>query len=259
MTSPVGGTVGNIVYAYVDETGDRGTAARSSRFFAMAGVAVGSEHLHLMRDEMAAIKTALRVPPNKGLHWSEHAKSFARRQYVSERLGGLPMVVNYVVFEKAAIPTGSGIFGDHVLFYNYAAGLTMERLLLTARDWTGGPRPVKVQFAHVKGFDHTDTLAYFGIKRVKDVSWMPWHLLHGAVSFDGAGSFDGLQVADAYAGLLKAAIVADELGGYEEHHLLRVRQQIRRYRGTTWGGGFKVMALPNCMQSLPWWPPTGLD
>ena len=54
------------------------------------------------------------------------------------------------------------------------------------------------------------------------------------------------------------AIVPDEYGGLEEHHLLTIKHQIRRHREIAWGAGFKVMALPGTMEQLPWWSTAGL-
>lgn len=65
-------------------------------------------------------------------------------------------MIVYVIVEKAAIPAGSGMHTDHVIFYNYAAGMMMERLLLTAKDWPGGGRDVIVRFGHVRGVNHSE-------------------------------------------------------------------------------------------------------
>ncbi|HWF21394.1 MAG TPA: hypothetical protein VG226_04560, partial [Acidimicrobiales bacterium] len=67
------------------------------------------------------------------------------------------LMIVYVVVEKAAIPATSGMYTDHVLFYNFAACMAMERILLAARDWQGGTRDVIVRFGHVRGFDHSQT------------------------------------------------------------------------------------------------------
>jgi hypothetical protein len=224
----------------------------------MAGVTVASENEAAMRAAISTCRQTMGVPG--GIHWVDHLKVFPRRQYAMSQLAGLPGVrVNYVLFEKAAIPTASGLHNDHVLFYNFAAGLMMERLLLTAKGWPGGPRSINVKFGHVKGFDHTETLAYFATKSVKDPNWIGWHLLNGAVKFVPTAKYDGIQCADMYAGALNLAISIDRYGGYEPQHLLAIRHQIRRHNNRTWGAGFKAMALPNSIQGLPWWPATGLD
>jgi hypothetical protein len=224
----------------------------------MCGLAVADEDDTALRAAVQTCRAKLGVPENKALHWQEHAKKYSRRQYVAAQFSALPLVVNYVVFEKAAIPAASQLWNNHLAFYNYAAGILMERLLLTARDWPGGPRKLVAKFGHVRGVDHADTLAYFEVKRAQAEPWVPWHLLSSPAQFVGAGAYLGMQAADQYAGMLGAALIPDELGGYEQHHLLAVSHQIRRCDGRAWGYGFKVMGRPGCMESYPWWPTSGL-
>jgi hypothetical protein len=248
-----------LVRAYVDETGDRGTSARASRYFAMVAVVIADEDDPALRSAISTCRIQLSVPANKPLHWAEHVKRFPRRQYVAGRLAAVPgVVLNYVVVEKAAIPLHVGFRTDQVLFYNYIAGLLVERMLLTAADWPGGARDVVATFGHVRGFPHRQTLEYLDKKRANQSGWIPWNLLRGMPKFLGAGQLDGLQAADQYAGMLRAALEPDEFGGYEQHHLLAVRHQLRRVDGETWGHGFKVIAQPRVMESYPWWPAGGL-
>jgi hypothetical protein len=136
--------------------------------------------------------------------------------------------------------------------------MTMERILLAARDWHGGTRNAIVRFGHVRGFDHSKTSSYFSLKAKTD-QWVPWNRLHGAVHFDDQAKWDGLQAADQYAGMLNAALRPDQFGGYEESHLLRIRNQIRRDgAGKSWGWGFKVLGNSTTFTSLPWRPDAGL-
>ncbi|GAA1602984.1 DUF3800 domain-containing protein [Actinoplanes couchii] len=212
------------LYAYVDETGDRGVSTKSSRFFSMAGVVVAAEKEPDMRSVVADLRTTFQIPTNKPLHWKDNVKVYPKRQLVSQLLGALDdLQVNYVIFEKAAIPTTSVLCVDQAAFYNYVAGMMMERLLLTACYWPGGARAIKATFGHVRGFNHDDTTAYLVRKRNTDPSWIPWRLLHGSVKFEDTSRYDGLQVADQYAGMLHSAICPDQYGNYEEHHLLRNR------------------------------------
>ena len=115
-----------------------------------------------------------------------------------------------------------------------------------------------VRFGHVRGFDHTETTNYFGLKRSL-MGWLPWERLQGQVHFDDQAAWDGLQAADQYAGMLNVAIRSDPFGGYDEHHLMRVRHQVDRSpRGQSWGWGFKVLGNEATFRSLPWWPTEGL-
>ncbi len=247
-----------LLRAYVDETGDRGTSASSSPFFAMAGVVVAVEDEPALRQTVRQLRADLKVPATKPMHWREHVKTFERRQHVAACLVRHPIVVNYVVFEKAAIPQNAYLRRDQMVFYNYAAKLMLQRLLLTAEAWPSGPGRLTATFGHVRGFDHANTRAYLRTIAARE-RWRPyWQLLDGIVQWADSRTYDGLQVADQYAGMLSVALRADQFGGFDPHHLLAVRHQIRRDGGRSWGAGFKVLAQRDAMESYPWWPSTGL-
>lgn len=245
-----------LIRAYIDETGDRGTSASASPYFAFAAVMVAEEDEPHMRAALSQLRRDLKCPPGKALHWKDHVKVYPRRQHVARTLSQLPGIqIVYVVVEKAAIPAQAGMRQDQTIFYNFAAGIAMERLLLGAREWRGGARDVAVKFGHVRGFDHRTTCDYFEIKRRTGPHWMPWHLLRGSVKFEDQAKWDGLQAADQYAGMLSAAIRPDRFGGFEPAHLLSVRHQLRRAGdGTSWNYGFKFLGNPATFTSMPWWP-----
>ncbi|MFI5712500.1 hypothetical protein [Kribbella sp. NPDC051620] len=158
---------------------------------------------------------------------------------------------------RRLLSAGDLIRGDQVAFYNYVAGLILEGILLTAGAWRGGRRDVVVTFGHVRGFPHEETLAYFEKLRAGAVDPEVWEHLRSKPRFLGAGQLDGLQAADQYAGM-RAALEPDEFGGFEHHHLLAVRHQLRRYEGESWGHGVRVIAVPGLMEAYPWWPVEGL-
>jgi hypothetical protein len=223
----------------------------------MSGLVMASEEDPLMRAAVGHCRAAFKIPYGKAFHWKDHVKTYPRRQLVARKLSGIQgACVNYVIIEKAAIPATAGMYNDHATFYNYVAGLMMERLLFTADTWPGGPRDIMVRFGHVRGFNHSVTPDYLAKKRRRQ-NGTPWHLLR-KIQFPGASQCDGLQAADQYGGVLKVAIVPDEFGGLEEHHLLTIKHQIRRHRELAWGAGFKVMAIPGTMEQLPWWSTAGL-
>ena len=144
-------------------------------------------------------------------------------------------------------------------FYNFVAGLTLERILLAAAYWPRGPRNLHVRFGHVRGFNHTDTANYFAYERqMPECSWLRWDLLQG-VKFEDAGKLLGLQAADQFAGMLHVAINADLYGGHEPRHLLSVRHLIRRDGGgRALNYGFKCVVATQTLASYPWWPQGGI-
>ncbi len=247
------------VWAFVDETGDRGTGPKSSRFFAMAAVLIAEEDYPSLSEAIIAAKQTLGVPAQIPLHWKEHVKVFPRRQFVTGLLQPLNLKVNYVIFEKESIPLGAGIRSDPVSFYNYAAGITMERLLLAAGNWPGGARDLKVDFGHVRGFDHSQTSSYFVLKKAMNQGPANWNFLAATPKFLSMSINSGLQAADQYAGMLSAALNPDKFGGYEHQHLFAVRGQIRRSGiGVALNYGFKALTLPTTMTDYPWWPVNGI-
>ncbi|MEU6482947.1 DUF3800 domain-containing protein [Streptomyces sp. NPDC046887] len=249
-----------IVRAYVDETGDRGISASASPYFSFAALLIADEQEPQMRATMSRLRRDLNVPPGKALHWKDHVKVYPRRQHVASALAQLADVkVVYVVVEKAAIPAHAGMRHDQVIFYNYAAGIALERMLLAAGGWAGSSRDLVVRFGHVRGFDHRTTCGYFKIKPQRTPAFVPWHLLRGQPTFEDQAKWDGLQAADQYAGMLSAAIRPDRYGGYESAHLLAVRHQLRRdSRGQSRNYGFKILGNEATFTSLPWWPASGL-
>ncbi|MFB6479494.1 DUF3800 domain-containing protein [Streptomyces virginiae] len=249
-----------LLRAYIDETGDRGIQPSSSPFFAFAAVVTPDEAEADLRAAMSSLRRDLKVPAGKALHWNQHVKTHARRQYVAGVLAQLADVqLIYVIVEKAAIPASAEMRRDHAVFYNYAAGIVMERILLSAGNWPGGSRNVVTRFGHVRGFDHRKTEAYFQIKKTLPGTFVPWGLISGRVHFDDQAAWDGLQAADQYAGMLWAALKADEFGGYDESHLMKIRHQIRRdAAGRSRNYGFKILGNEATFTGLPWWPQGGL-
>ncbi|MGZ0151592.1 hypothetical protein ACXJJ3_31365 [Kribbella sp. WER1] len=135
-----------------------------------------------------------------------------------------------MLVEKAAVVQS---FSDQVAFYNFVAGILLQQVLETADEWPGGRRDLVISFGHVRGFDHAETLAWFEKLQAQDTSEVSWELLRGKPSFVGAGQLDGLQAADQYCGMLRAALEADEYGGFE------------------------AFVLPETPAAYKWWPPDG--
>ncbi len=245
-----------LLRAYIDETGDRGSSGNASPFFAFAAVLVAEEHDPQLRAAVSKLRRDFKVPTGKPLHWSQHVKPFARRQHSVNTLLSLGdrIQIVYVGVEKAGIPAWAKMKNDQATFYNFASGLVVERVLLAARHWPGGARDVVFRFGHVRGFDHTSTKDYIRLRAQRaDPSWVPWGLIRGEIRFDDQASWDGLQAADQYAGMLSAALRPDSFGNYQPHHLVAIRSQMREVNGRCWNYGFKWLGNEGTLTSLPWW------
>jgi hypothetical protein len=81
-------------------------------------------------------------------------------------------------------PSTAQILKDQAIFYNYAAGVAVERVPLAARGWPGGLRTAVVRFGYVRSFDHTTTADYLDLRvALNDPSWLPWLPLIRPVHF----------------------------------------------------------------------------
>lgn len=244
-----------LMRAYIDETGDRGTGGKSSPFFAFAAVLVADEDEPELRTAVSKLRRDFKVPVHKPLHWNQHVKTFSRRQHATATLSAVDAItVLYVGVEKAAIPLSARMRTDQEAFYNFAAGMVLERVLLQASHWPGSARDAVVRFGHVRGFNHQTTKEYLELRAHRgQPAWVPWGLLRGPVHFDDQASWDGLQAADQYAGMLSTALRADEFGNFQPHHLINVRHQLREVNGKCWTYGFKWLGNQGTLHALPWW------
>ena len=250
-----------ILRAYVDETGDRGSSGKSSDFFAFACALIADEDEDPLRAAVSQLRRDLKVPVGKALHWKDHVKTFSRRQHVTSLLTAVPnMRLIYVLVDKSAIPASASMRSDQAIFYNFAAAFILERALLAAKYWSKGSRDLVLRFSQVRGFNHALTNYYFDLRIATDnPPWMPWHLLSGRARFSDQGSWDGLQAADQFAGMLSAAIRQDQYGNYEPHHLIRAAPLIRRESGRAWRYGFKLLGDNRAtVLAFPWWTATDL-
>ena len=138
---------------------------------------------------------------------------------------------------------------DHVKFYNIVAAYTLERILKHADELK---TKVSVFYGHVKGFNSQVTLDYFQNKN--------WRLgnysnLKEQPKWIGADTNSGIQLADQYAGILGAAMLADRHGNFEPSYMEKIKPQIRKSRkGRICGYGIKAITIDSNPKLFKWWP-----
>jgi len=155
--------------------------------------------------------------------------------------GGVTVV--YVVSDKKTMPD------DHEKFYNIVAAYTLERIL---KHTEALGRKASVRFGHVKGFNHSATVDFF-----KNRNWRlgDYDTLAEQPKWISADSNSGIQLADLYAGILGAAMIADRFGNYEAGYLERIKGQVRKSKsGRISGYGIKAVSMDGDPKSFKWWP-----
>ncbi|WP_206154219.1 DUF3800 domain-containing protein [Cellulosimicrobium aquatile] len=240
--------------AYVDETGDRGMfKGNASPIFGMAGVIVDVNSEVAARAALRQLRTEFRVPDDKPMSWKEHVKGHDRRVHAATVLADLKGVtLVYVVADKQAL--SSGTYKDDItLFYNVIAYETLKRILWTAAHGRVVRHQVEVRFGHVKKHDPTDTHNYFQIKKRQDGAKVPFDLMTHLGWVD-ATQYEMSQLADLYAGFLKAATWPNDWGDVEGAYLTRIWHQIRNSHRCILSLGLQYRPSNDLVRAMPWWP-----
>lgn len=230
-----------MLFAYIDETGDRGLEkAGSSPIFGMAAILLTEESAERVRSAVKELRAAFNVPDNKVLSWKDHLKSHARRRHAAEVLGKITDVkLIYVYCEKRRVV--GQYTSNRELFYNYVALKMYKNILWAARNWMGTANGIHTRFGHVRGHDHATTEAYFRFQLQFETK-VPSNMERG-LRWVSADQYLESQAADLYGGFLRAAVWPDEFGRTEGLYINTVWHQIRL--------GPKECPVPLGLMSMP--------
>lgn len=246
------------VHVFVDESGDRNTKATSqSDFFTMTAVLVAEEYLTDLKAAIAGLRVVFNI--TGAFHWKEHCRprSTHRRDLVARTLARLPGIKTvHVVLDKTRMRPTSYTHGDQEALYHWVSKFLIERIAYATQNWEGGPRSAVVRFGSVGGVDHEETLQV--MQRVERASRrksahpmhraIPWESIFRPPEWSAAPDWDGLQAADAYSGILTAA-VKDDQGLW----LAATSHQLFRLADSFEGWGLKTLPDDGHLTQRGWW------
>jgi hypothetical protein len=190
-----------VLYAYVDETGDRTPGANqgNSAIFGMAAVLTTETSDALLRDALIGLKKEFGIPDSTVMTAKRHLKSDKRRLRAAEVLGSIPDLK--VIFCYATKSEVTGNYTQNAtVFYNWVAMQTYKRILWAARDWRGRNEKIRSSFGHVKGHDHEATDRYFE-RQIPLENRVPSHM-EAKLRWVSASTYEAMQAADIYASFL---------------------------------------------------------
>ncbi len=247
---------GEIIRAYVDETGDRGTKPTSSPYFAFAAVIFRDSNRQAVTDALDQLVEDLGKPAGTTLHWAQNIKYHQQRKVATQRLGALPVRLIYVAVPKSSI---RGYLQQSTEgYYNYLARIMIERIALftrgRSRDESGAFR-AKVTFGRVKGFQPSVLQDYMRKVRTRDENaYWEMHLTK-QVDVRGQAEERLLQWADIAAGAFDSAVRADSYGNHEPAYLAHLESRVDRSpKGQVLGWGIKTLGAYDWITSAPEWP-----
>lgn len=247
---------GEIIRAYVDETGDRGTKPASSPYFAFAAVICRDSNRQIVADALDTLVTDLSKPAGTTLHWAQNIKYHQQRKVATQRLGALPIRLIYVGVPKSSVR--GYLQSSSEGYYNYLARIMVERIALFTRGRSRDEQQnlsAKVTFGRVKGFPPSVLQDYIRLVRQRDESAFWEVYLTKQVDVRGQAEERLLQWADIAAGAFDSAVRADAYGNHEPAYLENLASRIDRApTGQVLGWGIKTLGQYNWITTAPDWP-----
>jgi hypothetical protein len=228
---------------YIDEAGDRGGAAGSSRYFVVSALIVDDASDATARQELLGLKQTLGRKPGDTLHF--------RKLTHSQKVKACQEIANFSVQRFTSVvlckKTLSTPFPDGDLayisqpdpMYLWAIRLLLERISWFIRDNGGGTSAVT--FAHLKRFPAAKLHDYREVLRhsSKSIHWQSFK--DHRFRLDTPNSVEMLQVADICASALFKAVEPDQYGNTEPRYLSELRPIIYRDpRGRVTSYGLKI-------------------
>jgi hypothetical protein len=228
---------------YIDEAGDRGGTAGSSRYFVVSALIVDDKNDAPARQQLQGLKQTLGRKPSDTLHF--------RKLTHSQKIKACQEVANFSVQRFTSVimckHTLNAPFPDGGLayisqpdpMYLWAIRLLLERISWFIRDSGGGASTVT--FAHLKRFPaqklHDYRAALY--HSTKSIHWPSFD--EHPFRLNTPNSVEMLQVADICASALFKAVEPDQYGNIEPRYLTELRPIIYRdSRGPVTSYGLKI-------------------
>lgn len=240
------------VFAYVDETGDRGAGATASPVFGMAAVLVREADAPGLRSAVQTLRSDFGVPATDVLSWKEHAKNHDRRKRAVEVLRAVPGIqVCYVYAKKSELQAGS-YRDDRSRFYNYLA-FKMYKSIVWGAKYSLGATEINIRYGHVRHHDHTATKQYIEWQASQEAN-VPDGIVN-SIRWVSADRYAESQAADLFGGFLRAATWPTGQFGYiEPAYLLDVWSRIRNSGACAIPLGIMSMPSNDVLTSETWFP-----
>lgn len=236
--------------AFVDESGDLGRSAASSRHFTMAGVMVRASRLDEVDGWLRATRKSINRAAHHELHWNK-IKYPEQRQTVADALGEQPWGrLTSVVVCKSRLAGTRRMTEDQS--YLYTLRFLCERISWFAQSQN---MLVDLTIAHKQRFKRKSLDEYE--KRLRadvdcQIKWRHLDLSRAAISTPRR--VEPLQVADVAASAIQGAFEPDRWDRCHPEYLSGFQQ--RMWRGANGGKlftyGLKIHPLAGVADDHPW-------
>lgn len=214
---------------YVDEAGDRGISASSSRHFVVSAVVVADSLDARLRNELGELRASLERRSEQVLHFVGLSHS-QRLKAVQDVAGSSAEAVANVILDKSALhPAGEmSRLSRPDPMYLWALRLLVERVSWLVEN-RGGSNAI-MTFAHLKRFQARKLHDYRRALEESSGTSISWRVYQGhPFRFGTPSEIELLQVADTTASATFKAVEPDRFGNTEPRYLEVLRPKL--YRG----------------------------
>ena len=242
---------------YVDESGDEGfvfkpNGAGSSRWLVLSAVVTRRENDLLVVKLMDEIRGLLGRQPRKELHFVK--LGHAQRVPYARAIGKAQLRTVSVLIHKPSIHDPETFQAQKHQLYRYACRLLLERVSWLCRDHRingVGDGRAEIVFSNRGQMSYDDLRSY--LCKLRDVGGggvnIEWSVVDPvAIRSVQHSQLAGLQVADAVASSVFAAVNPNQFGDTEARYLLDLLPNCYRHEKKLLGYGLKFW--PNDLSAL---------
>ena len=228
---------------YIDEAGDRGISAQSSKHFVVSAIIVADGSDAQARAELDGLRKDLGRHPGQVLHFQKFSHSQRLKAVQDLATFSIAAITNVVLCKRLLrqqTPAGDMAYiSNPDPMYLWAVRLLLERVSWYARDHGGGE--AVVTFAHVRRFPAHKLHDYRSALKQSETQ-IDWPTYNGhPFRIASPDKVELLQLADTAASAFFRAVEPDAYGNTEQRYLAELAPKLyRRFPGNVASYGLKV-------------------
>lgn len=237
-----------MLWAYIDEAGDRSHSARSSSHFLLSAVVMDAAGRVAADSFLPGLKQSIGRQPHQVLHW-RNIKKHSQRLHVAQELGKQGfLTVSSVLVCKRQFPPGVKIL-DEDTAYLYTFRFLLERLSWLARD---SGNLLDYTLAHIVRFKLSTLRRYEAALRAMPGCQVEWGVIPRGGHISTPRDRVELQLADLAASATYKAFEPDQYGNTEQRYLRAFASRLyRRGSATNSLTSYGLKLHPGSALSLP--------
>ncbi len=216
-----------MLWAFIDEAGDRSHSANSSAHFVMSAVVMDDAGRVAVRPFLAQLRQSIGRQPGQELHW-RNIKKHPQKIHIAQEVGKAGfLTISTVVVCKRHLPA-TNLIQDQDTAYLFTLRFLLERLSWLARDLN---QQLDYTLAHIRRFRKATLRLYEANLRGRADCKVEWGVIPRGGRISTPKVLEELQLADITASATFRAFEPDQYRNTERRYLTEFAPRLYR-RGT---------------------------